>query len=159
MASALHTVEASGLGHFMREALYAYPLTEALHIGGLALLFGSIVIVDLRLLGLGRQVALRPLVAFAVPWSIGGFVIAASSGLLMFTAHAEEFIDQPVFMLKMGLILAGGVNAASLHIGPLRGAQALDAQGLPPAQVRFAAGLSILLWLGVIACGRLLAYF
>lgn len=158
MASTLHAVEASGVGRFMREALYAYPLTEALHITGLALLFGSIVIVDLRLLGLGRRIPVKALVAFAVPWSIGGFVIAASTGLLMFTAHAEEFIDQPVFMLKMGLILAGGVNAASLHIGPLRAAEAFDVQRVTPARVRFAAGLSIALWLGVIACGRMLAY-
>lgn len=158
MASTLHAVEASGVGRFMREALYAYPLTEALHITGLALLFGSIVIVDLRLLGLGSRIPVKALVAFAVPWSIGGFVIAASTGLLMFTAHAAEFIDQPVFMLKMGLILAGGVNAASLHIGPLRAAEAFDVQVVTPARVRFAAGLSIALWLGVIACGRMLAY-
>lgn len=157
MASAIHTVEASGLGRFMREALYAYPAAEALHIAGLALLFGSIAIVDLRLLGLGRRVPVQPLVAFAVPWSITGFLIAAGAGLLMFTAHAEEFLTQPVFMLKMGLILAGGVNAAMLHAGPLQNA-AREADALPPARVRVAAGVSLLLWLGVIACGRMLAY-
>jgi hypothetical protein len=159
MASTLHTVEASGLGQFMREALYAYPLAEAFHISGLALLFGSIVIVDLRLLGLGRQVALRPLVSFAVPWSIAGFLIAASTGALMFSAHAEEFVDQPLFLLKMGLIVAGGANAVLLRVGSLRGAGTLDAYARLPARMRFAAGLSILLWLGVIACGRMLAYF
>ena len=158
MASMLHTVEASGLGQFMREALYAYPLVEACHIGGLALLFGSIAVVDLRLLGLGRQVAIRPLVAFATPWSIAGFVIAASTGALMFSAHAEEFVEQPVFLLKMSLIVAGGVNAALLRTGPLRAAGAFDTHARPPARVRYAAGLSIALWLGVIACGRLLAY-
>ncbi len=158
MASALHSVEASGLGRFMREALYAYPLTEAAHITGLALLFGSIVVVDLRLIGLGRRIPLKPLVSFAIPWSIGGFVLAASTGLLMFSAHAEEFVTQPVFLLKMGLILAGGVNAALLHTGPLRAARAFDMDVLPPARVRFTATLSIVLWLGVIACGRLLAY-
>ncbi len=157
MASALHSVEASGLGRFMREALYAYPVAEAVHIAGLALLFGSIAIVDLRLLGLGKRIPIAPLVTFAVPWSLAGFVIAASAGLLMFTAHAEEFLTQPVFMLKMGLILAGGINAASLHTGPLR-SSALGDDAHPPARVRFAAALSLLLWLGVIACGRFLAY-
>ena len=157
MSSAIHSVEASGVGRFMREALYAYPAAESVHIAGLALLFGSIAIVDLRLLGLGKRIPLGALVSFAVPWSLAGFLIAASAGLLMFTAHAEEFLTQPVFMLKMGLILAGGVNAAMLHTGSLRApGPAIDAQ--PPARVRFAAALSLLLWLGVIACGRMLAY-
>ncbi len=157
MASALHTVEATGLGRFMREALWAYPVAEVVHITGLALLFGSIVLVDLRLLGLGRRIPAAALVAFAVPWSIAGFAVAAASGLLMFTAHAAEFLVQPAFMLKMGLILAGGVNAALLHAGPLRAlAAASDAQ--PAGRVRAAAAVSIALWLGVVACGRLLAY-
>lgn len=157
MATAIHAVEASGLGRFMREALYAYPAAEAVHIAGLALLFGSIAIVDLRLLGLGRRIPLQPLVAFAAPWSLAGFLVAAGAGLLMFTAHAEEFLVQPVFMLKMGLILAGGVNAAMLHAGPLQ-RRAIDDSAMPTARVRIAAGLSLVLWLGVIVCGRMLAY-
>jgi hypothetical protein len=154
----MHTVEASGLGRFMREALYAYPVTEAVHIAGLALLFGSIAIVDLRLLGLGRRIPLTALVSFAVRWSLAGFVVAALSGLLMFSAHAAEFLTQPVFQLKMGLILAGGINAAALHTGPLRAAGAYDVGLPPPPRVRAAAALSLALWLGVIACGRFLAY-
>lgn len=157
MANALHTVEATGFGRFMREALWAYPLTEAAHIAGLALLFGSIVVVDLRLLGLGRRVPPGALAALAVPWSLAGFIVAATSGLAMFTAHAAEFIEQPVFLLKMGLILAAGTNAALLHTGPLR-RYAADPHADPPPRVRVAASVSILLWLGVITCGRLLAY-
>ena len=120
MAASMHTVEATGLARFMREAMWAYPATETVHIAGLALLFGAIVVVDLRLLGLGRAIPAGALVAFAVPWALGGFLVAATTGLLMFSAHAAEFLVQPVFMLKMGLILAGGVNAAMLHTGPLR---------------------------------------
>ena len=155
MATAIHSVEATGLGRFMREALFAYPVAEATHIVGIALLFGSIAIVDLRLLGLGRSVPLRPLVAFATPWSLVGFLVAACAGLLMFTAHAAEFLTQPLFMLKMGLIAAGGINAAMLHTGPLR---TIDAGALPPARVRVAAALSLGLWIAVIVCGRFLAY-
>jgi hypothetical protein len=157
MATGMHAVEATGIGRFMRESLWAYPVTEAVHIAGLALLFGSIVVVDLRLLGLGRRVPLRALVDFAVPWSLLGFLLALCTGLMMFTAHAAEFLVQPVFMLKMGLVLAAGVNAAVLHTGPLRQAEASPGAA-PPPRVRSAAVLSILLWLGVIACGRLLAY-
>jgi hypothetical protein len=157
MASTLHTVETSGLGRWMREALWAYPATEAVHIVGIALLFGSIALVDLRLLGLGRGVPLAALMAFAVPWSLIGFALAATTGLLMFTAHAVEFLDQPVFLLKMALILTAGINAALLRTGALRDAsRSLDPS--PPPRLRAAAALSLVLWLAVIACGRLLAY-
>jgi hypothetical protein len=156
VASALHTVEATGFGRFMREALYAYPIAETIHIWGIALLFGSIALVDLRLLGLGRRMPIALLAHYAVPWTLLGFLIAALSGLAMFTAHAAEFIVQPVFMLKMGLILAGGINAAVLHTGPLRDLPSDDHHAT--ARMKLAGGLSLAFWLGVIACGRMLAY-
>jgi hypothetical protein len=120
------------------------------------MLFGSIALVDLRLLGLGRRMPIALLAHYAVPWTLLGFLIAALSGLAMFTAHAAEFIVQPVFMLKMGLILAGGINAAALHMGPLRDLASDDLYAT--VKMKLAGGLSLALWLGVIACGRLLAY-
>src|SRR6476469_9737154 len=120
MANPLHVVEATGLGRFMRDALWAYPVTESIHIIGLGLLFGSIAIVDLRLIGAGRSVPAAALVRYAVPWSLLGFALAAMSGLMMFTAHASEFIEQPVFLLKMTLIFTAGVNAAMLRVGVLQ---------------------------------------
>ena len=157
MAAPIHAVEASGVARFMREALWAYPITEAVHIVGLALLFGSIVIVDLRLLGAGRKIPAAALVSYAVPWSLAGFVLAAASGLMMFTAHAGDFLGERVFLLKMTLILVAGVNAALLRVGVARRTWSTDRAF--PARVRVAAALSIALWIGVIACGRLLAYF
>ena len=154
----MHTVEATGLGRFMREALWAYPATEALHIVGIGLLFGSVAIVDLRLIGLGRRVPVSALAGFAVPWSLAGFVLAAATGLLMFTAHAAEFLTLPVFILKMGLILAGGINAAILHAGVLGDTRAWDIGAATPWAAKVAGALSIALWVGVVACGRLLAY-
>jgi len=159
MPTGLHAVEATGLGRFMREALWVYPAVEAVHIVGLALLFGSIAIVDLRLLGAGRRMPAAALVGYAVPWSLLGFVIAACSGLMMFTAHASEFLSQPVFLLKMSLILLAGINAALLRVGVVQRASSWPADAAPPTRVRIAAALSLALWIGVIACGRLLAYF
>jgi len=158
MATAIHAVEASGLARFMREALWAYPATEALHIIGIGLLFGSIAIVDLRLMGLGRRLPVSALARFAVPWSLAGFVLAATTGLLMFTAHVAEFITLPVFILKMGLILAGGINAGILHAGVLRDTRGWDIGASTPLAAKVAGGLSIVMWIGVVACGRLLAY-
>jgi hypothetical protein len=153
-----HAVEATGLGRAMRESLWAFPVVETIHIAALAIVVGSIVVLDLRLVGLSRRLPVTRLAAHVLPWTVGAFLVAALSGLTMFTAHAADYLGNPLFMLKMGLIGAAGLNAALLHVGALQAAGAWDADVGPPARVRFAAALSIVLWLGVIACGRLLAY-
>lgn len=158
MTTAVHALEASPLARWMREALWAYPAVEALHILALAIVVGSIVMVDLRLLGLSREVSAARLARHTLPWTVAAFLLAMGTGLLMFTAHAEDFIANRVFILKMGLILAAGVNAALLHTGALRTVAQWDTGVPPPPRVRLGAGLSIVLWVGVIACGRLLAY-
>lgn len=158
MTTAVHALEASPLARFMREALWAYPAVEALHILALAIVVGSIVVVDLRLLGLSRDVPASRLARHALPWTAAAFMISIGTGLLMFTAHAEDFITNRVFILKMGLILTAGVNAGLLHAGAFRTVGQWDTDVAPPPRVRLAAALSIVLWAGVIACGRLLAY-
>jgi hypothetical protein len=157
--TAMGAIEASGLGVAMRQSLWLYPIVEIVHITGLALLFGSIAILDLRLLGVSRAVSVRALARHTLPWTAASFVLIVPSGMAMFTAHAGEFVSSPVFLLKMGLILLGGVNAAAFHVGLCREAASWDVGVLPPASVRWTAGLSLLIWVSVIACGRLLAYF
>jgi len=157
--NAVGAVEASGLGQAMRQWLWLYPAVETVHITGIALLFGSIVVLDLRLLGLSRSLSVRKLAGHTLPWTAAAFLLIVPSGLAMFTAHASEFIDNPVFAVKMGLILAAGVNAAVFHTGVFRGAQAWDVDVMPPMAARAAGAVSLALWLAVIACGRLLAYF
>ena len=156
--TAAHAVEATGLGRVMRESMWGFPIVETIHICAFAIVVGSIVVLDLRLVGLSRRVPLGRLAAHILPWTLGAFAVAMLSGLTMFTAHAADYLTNGVFMLKMGLILAAGVNAAVLHMGAMQRSGAWDADAGPPARVRVAAAASILMWIGVIACGRLLAY-
>jgi len=162
-SGALGALEASGLGQAMRHWLWLYPSVEIVHIVGIGLLLGSIAVLDLRLLGLSRSIPAKRLASHVLPWSAGSFLLIIPSGLLMFTAHATEFIDSPVFVLKMGLILAAGVNAALFHTITFRTADVWDSVEMrklpPPPSARAAGALSLLLWISVIACGRLLAYF
>jgi hypothetical protein len=151
-------IEGSALGVAMRQSLWLYPAVEIVHLAGIGLLFGSIAILDLRLLGLSSNLPLRRLAAHVLPWTAASFLLIVPSGLAMFTAHAGDFIASPVFALKMGLILAAGVNAALFHAGAMRTASDWDVNRAPPRAARVAAGLSLLLWFSVIACGRLLAY-
>jgi hypothetical protein len=101
----------------------------------------------------------RRLAGHTLPWTAGAFLLIVPSGFAMFTAHAAEFIGNPVFALKMCLILGAGVNAAIFHAGVFRGAAGWDVSVMPPLAARAAGAVSLLVWISVIACGRLLAYF
>lgn len=159
----LGAIEASPLGVAMRQWLWLYPSVEIVHITGIALLFGSIAVFDLRLLGLSRSIPVKALARHVLPWTAASFALIVPSGLLMFTAHASDFIQSGVFVLKMGLILAAGLNVALFHAITFRTADVWDAEEMrklpPPPSARLAGAVSLLLWISVIACGRLLAYF
>ena len=158
MTTAIHAIEGSGVGRMLRESLWAYPIVETVHIVGLATLYGAILVVDLRLMGLARGLSVTRLTRLALPCALAAFPFVLATGLLMFTAHAADFLGNRVFVLKMGLILAAGVNAGILHAGAMRSSGDWDAGAAIPMRVRAAAAISILLWLSVIACGRLIAY-
>jgi len=156
-------IEASSLGQAMRQWLWLYPGVEIVHIAGIALLFGSIAVLDLRLLGLSGDISVKRLAGHVLPWTAASFILIVPSGLMMFTAHASEFIQSGVFVLKMCLILAAGLNAALFHAITFRTADVWDSDEMrrlpPPPSARLAGAVSLLLWVSVIACGRLLAYF
>jgi len=156
-------LEASAVGQAMRQWLWLYPAVEVVHILGIALLFGSIVVMDLRLLGVWNKVSVRPLAAQVLPWSAAAFLLIVPSGLLMFVAHASEFIASPVFAVKMCLIMAALLNVGIFHAVTFRTADVWDSPQMrnlkPPPSARLAGALSLVLWTSVIACGRLLAYF
>jgi hypothetical protein len=162
-AGPLGALEGSGLGQAMRQWLWLYPSVEIVHILGIGLLFGSIAVFDLRLLGFSRSIPVKKLARHVLPWTAASFLLIIPSGLLMFTAHATEFIDSEVFVLKMLLIMAAGVNAALFHTITFRTAEVWDSEEMrklpPPPSARAAGAISLLLWISVIACGRLLAYF
>ncbi|MEN7530993.1 DUF6644 family protein [Cupriavidus sp. DL-D2] len=149
------------LAVWLRASPWAYPAAEILHLSGMALLFGAIVVVDLRLAGLGRQLPVTTLLRHALPASMVGFACIVVSGALLFIAHADELITNRAFLIKLVLILLGLLNAAWFHLGPYRrlhGNGAWETQRAPPPMARACAGLSILTWFLVICAGRLIAY-
>jgi hypothetical protein len=131
-AGPLGALEGSGLGRAMREWLWLYPSVEVVHIVGIGLLFGSIAVLDLRLLGVSRSIPARRLAGHVLPWSAASFLLIIPSGLLMFTAHATEFVQSEVFVLKMLLIMAAGLNAALFHAVTFRTADVWDSDELRP---------------------------
>ena len=151
-------VEALAIAKAMREQLWLYPAVEDVHIVGFVVLVGSVVMFDLRVLGLSRGVPVRGLARHLLPWSVAALLLIVPSGLLMFAAHAGDFLGNRAFQVKMALLLAAGMNAAFFHTGPYQSVAAWDTNATAPLPARISVAASILIWIAVIACGRLLAY-
>lgn len=150
-------LQESALGHAMRASPLLYPAVEILHILGFVILVGAILALDLRLLGIGRAVAIQPVAALLLPLARLGFVLAIAMGFLLFSADAAHVIDNPAFQAKLLLIAAGLVNVAIAHLGPWRRIAFWHTD--VPAGAKLTALLSLVLWLGALCAGRLIAYF
>jgi hypothetical protein len=142
----------------MREGVWLYPLVETVHIAGFSILVGAVAMFDLRVLGCARQLPVRGLGAHLLPWAAASLLLIVPAGLLLFASQPADFLGNPTFALKLALIATAGVNAALFHAGVYRGVAAWDVAAPAPRRAKAQAALSLLLWAGVIACGRLLAY-
>lgn len=157
-ASPLAAIERLPLAVAMRHELWLYPIVEIVHIVGFVTLVGGIIVLDLRLLGLSKSLPVRALSRHVLPWSIGALLLIVPSGLLMFIAHAGDLVGNTAFIIKMVLLMCAGANAAVFHTGVFRGAAAWDTTAVVPVAAKLHALASLLIWAGVLACGRLLAY-
>ena len=151
-------VEQLAIAKAMREWLWLYPGVEIIHIVGFTLLVRSVVMFDLRVLGLSKAIPVRRLSRHLLPWSLGALVLIVPTGLLMFSAHASDFLTNRAFQLKMALLLSAGLNAAYFRMGPYQTVTSWDVEAPAPPAAKLSVALSLVLWLGVISCGRLLAY-
>lgn len=152
-------LEESGFAEIVRGTAYFYPILEAVHILGIALLIGPAAAFDLRLLGLGRH-ALRVTTAanHLLPLSHLGFLIAAITGAAMFAPGASLIAERGSAPWKLGLILVAGLNILIFHRVTYRGVADWDEDRATPAAARLAAVVSLTSWSGVTVAGRLLAY-
>ena len=150
-------IESLAVAQAMRDHAWLYPAVAIAHIVGFTILVGSVVMFDLRVFGLGASIPVRALARLLLPWSVASLAIIVPTGLLLFAAHADEFLDSRVFAAKMALILAAGMNAAMFLTGPYQSVKSWDTQASAPILARLSAALSIVLWVSVIACGRIIA--
>lgn len=151
-------LEGSGFAAALRGSMWAYPLVNVAHILGIALLFGAIVPLDLRLLGLWRGVPVSALSRVLTPVAMSGLLIAVPAGALLFSTRAGEYADSALFQAKMLIVALGLANALWLRwLYPRDRRAATD--GAVPIAARTAAALSLVLWPGAILLGRLVGYF
>lgn len=154
-------LQGSALGHFMRESwVWTYAIVNLTHILGVASLFGSVLVLDLRLVGVGRRISLAALADATVPIAAAGFAVAIVSGVGLLATKATEYVGNPFLAIKFPAILLGLINVLAV-----RRSDAWRARGqgeLSPHEHRRLAVMgawSIACWLTAITAGRLVAYW
>lgn len=159
LSSFLHVLQSSGVADAIRNSLYLFPLIEAVHVIGATLVFGTVMIVDLRLLGFASsERAYNRIVADMMTWTWGAFVLAAVSGFLMFITNAHGYADNGFFRAKLVLLVLAGINMGLFEFFSHRTLHHWDTAPSAPAIGKTAAVLSLVLWVGVIFMGRLTGF-
>ena len=161
MADLLAWLEGSPLGHAMRNAgVWSYGIVNLTHILGVSSLFGAVLVLDLRLLGLWRSVPLASIARPTVPIATIGFLVAATSGLCLISTNGSEYVGNPFLLIKFPAIFVGLLNVAVLSRLPAW--KARDARAPSAAEQRLLSvfgGISLLSWLTAIGAGRLIGYW
>jgi hypothetical protein len=159
LADLISYLEHGRLADNIRENDLLFPFIESVHVLSICLVVGSILAVDLRLLGLASIRRSVSRVTYGIlPLTWCAFVVAVASGGLLFISNATKYLGNGFFIAKLFLIGAAGLNMAIFH--------AISAKDLPrwenetrlPLPARLAGGLSILLWVAVVACGRWIGF-
>jgi hypothetical protein len=156
----LAALEATPLAGTLRGSVWAYPLVNTAHILGVALLVGSMIPLDLRLLGAWRSVPLTPLWRVLTRTASAGLGLAVVFGTLLFITRATEYAASGLFLSKMVVVGIGTANALAVRtLGPEAIAPMRSAREKSPVRVRLAGGLSLAAWLTALTLGRLVGYF
>jgi hypothetical protein len=156
----LEWLEATSIAVSIRHSTWLYPILEIIHIAGIVALVGAAIIFDLRLLGLSKTIPVFSLADHVLPLARKAlFLLVIPSGLLLFISNAATMGVNPVFWIKMLLLMLAIVNTIFFHRLTFTSVQRWNENVVSPPAAKLAAVLSITLWIGVIACGRLLAYY
>jgi hypothetical protein len=137
---------------------WVWPAAETLHFIGLAMLVGVIGLMDLRLLGMAKRLPFAPLHRL-LPWAITGFAICLGTGVVFFAGDPFQYIHNSVFGLKLLFIFLAGANVVAFYVtGVFRDVEALGPGDDAPVAAKVIAGVSLILWIGVMYLGRMLPF-
>jgi hypothetical protein len=152
-------LESSGIAVAMREWTWAYPIVEIVHIIGFVVLVGAAFLFDLRLLGVSRGLPVTQLARHLLRWSRVGLFVVVPTGFLMFMTNAAKLAENPVFRIKLILIVLAGINALVFRLWTLNSVEDWNVNEPSPLAAKLSAVFSLVAWSTVISCGRLIAFF
>lgn len=156
----LTLVEATPWSTAVRESTWLFPTIETIHVLSLVLVVGSIMVVDLRLLNLAsRQRSVKELTDEVLPWTWTAFVCAAITGTLLFSSSAVRYSGIWQFEVKMCMLALAAINMGIFHLGAFRSVAHWDqAPSRPPLAARLAGGISLCIWVTIVALGRWIGF-
>jgi len=159
LLSLCHWLENTPPAIALRESVWAFDVLETVHTLGIVLVAGTIMLVDLRLLGLAlKREPVSDVVSRIVPRTLLGFCLMFVTGSILFAAEAVKLYSSPAFRIKLVLLALAGLNAVLFHLTVYRHAADWNSAAVTPARARMAGALSLLLWACIIAAGRAIAY-
>ncbi|MBO9575383.1 MAG: hypothetical protein J7494_06585 [Sphingobium sp.] len=157
--SFLNMLANSSIGVAIAEDPVLFPWIEVAHVLAITIVFGSILLVDLRLVGLaGRDYPISRMSRAVVPLTWVAFIIAVITGSLLFVSNPVTYFGNFAFRAKIALMLCAGVNMAIFHVWTMRSMRNWDETPQIPLAVRFAGLISIVLWVTIIVCGRWIGF-
>jgi hypothetical protein len=159
IADTLSWLDSTWLSEFIRESPWAFPTIESIHVIALALVIGTIAIVDLRLLGLAST--RRPFTELSrevLPWTWGAFVLAATTGGLMFVSQPLGYYANVAFRIKIILVLLAGLNMLVFQLVTHRGVARWDRAPSVPLPGKIAGTFSLIFWVAVVFFGRRIGF-
>ena len=159
LVSIVQSIQDSGVAEWMRTSVKAMPIVEAIHVLAAATVFGTIFIVDLRLLGFpDTRRSFKRISDEMLQLTWVAFGVALLTGALMFAANANTYFVNTAFRFKMLALLLAGLNMAIFHLVTFRTVGAWDSNSRPPSAARLAGVLSILVWATVIFFARWIGF-
>jgi hypothetical protein len=155
LQSLLIWLEHTSTATAIRESTSLFPWLESIHVLAITTVVGTIAMVDLRLLGLAsRERPVSELMAQVLPFTRGAFVVAAMTGSLLFASHASDYLHKAPFVAKLFLLGTALINIVVFHFLTARDIRTWDTASQLPIAVKCAGGLSLAVWVAVVACGR-----
>ena len=152
-------LEQTWVGSRVRESLWLFPAIETVHLLGMAALVGTVTVFDLRLLGRAlRTKRVSEVGRSLLPWTWAAFALQVVTGIVLFSSEAVKLCGNPAFRLKLLLILAAGIQVLIFQRTIYRSAAAWDSEDAIPLRARIAGGLSIVLWISIVAAGRFIGF-
>lgn len=154
-------LQGSAIGHAMRESgVWMYGVVNLVHILGVASLFGAVLLLDLRLLGLWRNITLAAISKPTVPVAVTGFVVAAISGVGLLATKATEYVGNPFVYIKFPAIGLGILNVIALSAVPAwKQHKDRELSSREQSQLAVFGGISLVCWLTAITAGRMIGYW